>query len=161
MTTLRPATDADRPVLDRLWQLFRHDLSGLRGELPAPDGTFRRERLDAAFDDPDRTAYVITQAGHPAGLAIVRGLTEPTLVINSFFVVRGARRSGVGTRAVEQLVEQHPGRWEVAFQDGNRAAVAFWRTTATRLAGTAWREQRRPVPARPDLPPDVWISFRS
>ncbi|WP_371872608.1 hypothetical protein [Streptomyces pacificus] len=35
----------------------------------------------------------------------------------------------------------------------------FWRRVATEVADDAWTEERRPVPARPDVPPDVWISF--
>ncbi|MGO9293911.1 MAG: GNAT family N-acetyltransferase, partial [Streptosporangiaceae bacterium] len=53
---------------------------------------------------------------------------------------------------------RHPGQWEVAFQDNNPVAVQFWRRVAAEIAGTACTEERRPVPGRPDFPPDVWIS---
>jgi hypothetical protein len=56
-------------------------------------------------------------------------------------------------------VTKHPGPWEVAFQDNNLAAVRFWRRVATEIVGDTWAEERRPIPGRPDLPPDVWISF--
>jgi predicted acetyltransferase len=158
---VRPATDADRAVLERLWLLFRHDLSEFQGDLPNPDGTFRTERLTAAFTDPDRQAYLLTSDDRPAGFAIVRGLTAPTTVLNTFFVVRGLRRRGAGLAAVRQIAERHPGPWEVAFQDANAAAVRFWRRIATALVGDAWTEERRAVPGRPELPPDVWISFTS
>jgi hypothetical protein len=36
-------------VADRLWLMFRYDMSGFRGWLPNPDGTFRSERLAAAI----------------------------------------------------------------------------------------------------------------
>jgi len=139
--------------------MFRHDLSEFGGQLPNPDGTFRDERLQAAFADPDWAAYILVQNDGPVGLALVRGLTSRTRVLNSFFIVRGARRTGIGLRAVRDLVVMHPGPWEVAFQDVNVTAVHFWRRVAREIAGTAWVEERRPVPGRPDLPPDVWISF--
>jgi predicted acetyltransferase len=88
-----------------------------------------------------------------------RGLNGSPHVLNSFFVVRGTRRAGIGLRAVQEIVAKHPGPWEVAFQDDNPAAVCFWRRVATEIAGDAWAEDRRAVPGRPDLPPDVWISF--
>ena len=47
----------------------------------------------------------------------------------------------------------------LAFQDENAAAVRFWRHVATKIAGDAWTEDRRPVPGQPSLPPDTWISF--
>lgn len=61
-------------MLQRLWLMFRHDLSGLEGELPAADGTFRRDRLDAALsDEADWKVYLLQREGRPAGLALIRG----------------------------------------------------------------------------------------
>jgi predicted acetyltransferase len=154
------ANIADRPVLERLWLMFRHDMSEFRGQLPNSDGTFRSERLQAAFTDADWAPYLLMSGDRPAGLALVRGLNGPTHILNSFFVVRGSRRNRIGLRAVERLVTYHPGPWEVAFQDDNKVAVRFWRRVATEIAGAAWAEERRPVPGRPELPPDVWISFK-
>ncbi|RAJ66939.1 putative acetyltransferase [Streptomyces sp. Amel2xB2] len=157
---LRPVGEADRPLMERLWLLFRHDMSEFAGRLPEPDGTFRSDRLDNALrGGPDWAAYALTLGERPAGLAFVRNLTGATRILNSFFVVRGARRAGVGMRAVRLLVAEHPGRWEIAFQDSNPAAVRFWRRVAAELAGDAWSEERRPVPDRPEVPPDAWISF--
>ena len=159
--SLHLADRSEQPIAERLWLMFRHDLSEFGGQLPNPDGTFRNERLQAAFADPDWAAYILVQNDRPVGLALVRGLTNRTRVLNSFFVVRGARRTGIGLRAVQDLVVMHPGLWEVAFQDDNVTAVHFWRRVAREIAGTAWAEERRPVPGHPDLPPDVWISFEA
>jgi predicted acetyltransferase len=157
--SVRPATDADRAVLERLWLMFRHDMSEFQGGLPAADGTFRSDRLQAALGNAAWAPYLFVRGEHPVGFALVRGLGGPANVLNSFFVVRGARRSGIGLCAVQDVVARHPGAWEVAFQDGNTIAVRFWRRVATEIVGDAWSEDRRPVPGRPELPPDVWISF--
>jgi predicted acetyltransferase len=157
--SVRRADAADRPILERLWLMFRHDMSEFHGLLPNPDGTFRSERLQAAVEHADWASYLLTRGERPVGLALVRGLAGQTRVLNSFFVVRGARRAGIGLQAVREVVARHPGRWEVAFQDENVAAVHFWRRAATEIAGDAWTEDRRPVPGQPSLPPDVWISF--
>jgi predicted acetyltransferase len=159
--SVRPATAEDRPTVERLWLMFRHDLSGFMGVLPHPDGTFRSERVDAAFTEEGWAPYLLLRGDRPAGFAFVRGLNGPTRVLNSFFVVRGARRAGIGTRAVREVVQRHPGPWEIAFQYENEPAVRFWRRVASALAPGAWTEETRPVPDRPDLPPDVWISFRA
>ncbi|MEU0966767.1 GNAT family N-acetyltransferase [Streptomyces sp. NPDC005917] len=139
--------------------MFRHDLSEFRRLLPNPDGTFRGERVEDAFSSPDWVPYLFVQGGHPVGFAFVRGLSGPVRVLNSFFVARGARRTGVGLRSVREVLTRHPGSWEIAFQYENPGAVAFWRRVAAELAGDAWREEPRPVPGRPELSPDVWISF--
>jgi predicted acetyltransferase len=163
--TIRPTTPADRLVLERLWLLFRHDMSEISGSLPDASGQFRRERLDAAFTDPGwrgLLAHLEEPDGVPAspvGFALVRGLDGPSRVLSSFFVVRGARRSGVGRELAAQVLASFPGRWEIAFQDANLPAVHFWRAVAADAVGQAWTEEHRAVPRRPDLPPDTWISL--
>jgi predicted acetyltransferase len=163
--TIRPTTPADRPLLERLWLLFRHDMSEVSGSLPDPSGQFRRERLDAAFTDPGWrgvVAHLEPADGAPAspvGFALVRGLDGPTHVLSSFFVVRGVRRMGIGRDLAAHVLASFPGRWEIAFQDNNPPAVRFWRAVATDAVGRAWTEAHRAVPDRPDLPPDTWISL--
>ncbi|MET8075847.1 GNAT family N-acetyltransferase [Streptomyces sp. NPDC005303] len=158
---LRTAGSTDRPVIERLWLMFQHDMSEFVGGVPGPDGSFRSERLEAAFaGSGDWAPYVIGLGDRPVGFVFVRGLAGPTRVLNSFFVVRGVRRTGVGLWAVREVVARHPGAWEVAFQDSNTRAVRFWRRVAEDLAPGRWSEEHRPVPERPDLAPDCWISFR-
>jgi predicted acetyltransferase len=156
---VRLAAAADRAVLERLWLMCCHDMTEFGGQLPDPDGTFQSRTIRTALADPGWIPYLLTLRGRPAGLALVEVLSGPTHVLSAFFVVRGVRRSGVGLRAVRQVVARHPGPWEVAFQDGNPAAGCFWRRVAAEVAGDAWVEERRPVADRPEAPPDVWISF--
>ncbi|MFF5563803.1 GNAT family N-acetyltransferase [Streptomyces sp. NPDC012623] len=157
----RLADTTDRSTVERLWLMYRHDMSEFEAVLPHPDGTFRADRLHKAFSEPGWAPYLLMSGDRPAGFAFVRGLTGPTRVLNSFFVVRGARRAGVGLRAVQQLMARHPGPWEIAFQDTNTGAARFWRRVATETVGDAWTEEHRQVPGRPDLPPDTWISLNA
>ena len=158
--TVRTAESADRPVLDRLWQLFRHDMSAYTGALPRPDGTFRTDRLNAAFAEPGWAAYLLLLRDQPAGFALVRNLHGPgPIVLNSYFLVAAARGRGHGLPTALDVVRRHPGAWEVAFQDANTAAAAFWPRVAQSAGGDGWRLEHRPVPGRPEVPADAWISF--
>ncbi|WP_233534372.1 GNAT family N-acetyltransferase [Streptomyces murinus] len=156
---VRPATIEDRPAVERLWLMFRHDMSEYQGGLPAADGTFRSERLESAFTGDGWAPYLLTLGDHLVGFAFVRGLDGPVRVLNSFFVVRGARRGGVGLRAVQEVLRRHPGRWEVAFQRDNAGGAAFWHRVAQEVAPGAWNRTERAVPGRPSLPADLWLSF--
>ncbi|CAL2058385.1 Acetyltransferase [Streptomyces murinus] len=156
---VRPATIEDRPAVERLWLMFRHDMSEYQGGLPAADGTFRSERLESAFTGDGWAPYLLTLGDHLVGFAFVRGLDGPVRVLNSFFVVRGARRGGVGLRAVQEVLRRHPGRWEVAFQRDNAGGAAFWHRVAQEVAPGVWSRTERAVPGRPSLPADLWLSF--
>lgn len=151
--TVRPINAADRPIIERLWLMFRHDMADFQGGLPSPDGTYHSDRLRTALEDDEWTAYLFTSGDRPVGFAFVRALSGPARVLNSFFVVRGARRSGVGMEVVRDVISRHPGPWRIAFQEANTAGAAFWRRVATEIAGDAWKEEPAAVP------PDVWISF--
>ncbi len=71
-------------------------MSEFQGVLPNPDGAFRDEWLHQAFSESDWAPYLLTSGDRPVGFAFVRGLTGSTRVLNSLFVVRGARRAGIG-----------------------------------------------------------------
>jgi predicted acetyltransferase len=167
--TLRPLTAEMRPIVEHLWQLYRHDLSefrgthgssGFRGSLPDEDGTFHARGLLPFFeDDADRAAYVFYSDSHPAGFAFVSHLTSQVRLMSEFFVVRGLRGHGIARGAVDELFARHPGEWEIPFQENNVAAARFWRRVAAGVAGESVREERRPVPGKPEVPPDVWITI--
>src|SRR5262245_61894231 len=144
MTTLHTDLDLPRPLTARLaeaedhlalrhlWLLFRHDMSRFSSTLPFADGTFRSEWLDAALrSDPGWHAWILTADVHPIGFALVRDADQPVRVLNSFFLVAGARRGGLGLQFARAVVSDAPGEWKVAYQERNRAAVGFWdRVTA-------------------------------
>ena len=171
MTTveLRSVNPEDRPIVEHPWQLYRHDLSefrgehtpeGIRGTLPGEDGTFNARGLLPFLEaDPDRAAYLFYRGASPVGFVLVSGLAARSRLMSEFFVVRGARRQGVAGAAVRELLARHPGEWEIPFQDNNVAAARFWRAMAIDVAGDAVREELRPVPNKPEIPPDVWITL--
>ncbi len=157
--TLRLLTSDDRPVVERLWQLYAHDLSEARGTLPNSEGLYKSGRLAAYFDDPDRQGYLVEHDDAPIGFAFVKGLAGDIRGIGDFFVVRAMRRRRIGYRVAHQLLIQYPGRWEIAFQAENAGAPEFWRLVVSDVVSTRWREELRPVSDKPQIPPDHWLVF--
>ncbi|MEH1166889.1 GNAT family N-acetyltransferase [Micromonospora sp. CPCC 205539] len=155
--TLRSSLPDDLPLLERLWQLYRHDLSEFRDTLPNDLGLFTPGRLPTYLQDPDSRGYLIYQQAVPVGFAFVSGLAIQPLRMAEFFVVRAVRRTGVGRLAARQLLAQHAGDWEIAFQEENPGAARFWRRIAAEVCPTGYREERRAVPGKPHIPPDTWL----
>lgn len=153
-----------RSVVERLWQLYRHDLSEFRPTMvPEADGTYPLRHLPKYFGDPGRAAYVV----HPAndddqlvGFALVGGLRAGPRTVDEFFVVRAVRRQRVGRQVADALLRLHPGQWEVGFQEENPGAARFWRGVVAEAADIS-HEERHPVPGKPELPPDVVITFET
>jgi predicted acetyltransferase len=158
---VRRAGAEDRVMLERLWLMFRHDLSEFQGQLPRPDGSYRTEWLEKVLTgDPEWAGYLVYDGESPIGFCFMRALAQPVRVLNAFFMVRPARRQGLGFRSVLDVLRHHPGPCEVAFQQNNDKAVRFWRRVATELSGDAWTEEQRPIAGRPEATPDSWISFK-
>jgi predicted acetyltransferase len=156
---LREITDGDLPVVERLWQLYSHDMSGVRGTLPNHEGLYKPGRLPTYFGDPDRCGYLISYDDAPAGFAFVQGLSGETRMIGDFFVVRAARRRRVGYDVARELLRRYPGRWEIGFQAANSGAPEFWRRVVSDAVGADWREELRPVPGKPHIPHDHFVVF--
>jgi predicted acetyltransferase len=154
-------TPQQRGVTERLWQLYRHDLSEFRGSMPDSEGLYNPGRLPTFFEGPDRCGYLIYNDQAPAGFALIRGLTEEQKVVGEFFVVRAVRRQRVGYEAAMALLRLHPGSWAIPFQEENHAAAHFWRRVAADATGAPCHEERRPGTEKREITPDTWLLLGS
>jgi predicted acetyltransferase/ADP-ribose pyrophosphatase YjhB (NUDIX family) len=154
--TVTPAAD-DWPVVERLWQVYQHDLSEFRHGAPDVQGRFPAGRLPSYADRDDRAAYLARLGDVPCGFALVRGLGRDQRLMGEFFVTRSTRGRGIAAALARTVLERHPGPWTIPFQNENPRAAAFWR----RLAADALddvAEMTIAVPGKPHLPPDVWLT---
>jgi len=159
---VRPVADDQWGIVAWLWQDFRHDLGAVVHGFPYADGRYRHEWLDE-YPAPDRAGYLAwaphpnTGEDAPVGFALVRGLDAGSRIMQAFFVVPAARRGGLGRRIALDVIDRHPGPWEIPFQHDNTGAGPFWRRVAEAAWPGAWAETEEPVAGKPDVPPDHWI----
>lgn len=163
--TIRPVADDEWEVVTWLWQAYRSDLAPIVHGLPYADGRYARGPLDG-YPATDRVGYLAlrphpnTGAAAPVGFALVSGLYGERRHMDAFWTAPAARRDGLGLALAAHVVARHPGPWAIAFQEDNLAAGGFWRRVAAELfgpGGEAWTEEVRPVPGKPEVPPDHWI----
>ena len=144
-------------LLERLWQLYQHDLSEFRHSAPDASGLFTRARLPAYGERDDRVAYLARLGDVPCGFALVQGIGRDERLMGEFFVTRSTRGRGSAAAFAGEVLARHHGPWAIPFQNENPRAAAFWR----RLAGEVLvdvSEQSFAVPGKPHLPRDVWLS---
>jgi predicted acetyltransferase len=148
----------DWPVVERLWQLYQHDLSQFRHSSPDVDGLFAG-RL-ASYEGGgrgDRVSYLARLGDLPCGFALVRGVGHDQRLMGEFFVTRSTRGRGIAAALARQVFQRPPGPWVVPFQNENPRAAAFWRRLASDHL-TDVSEETVPVPGKRHLPPDVWLT---
>lgn len=129
MSTLSvfPATAVDRPAIENLIQLYLYDMTD-EGVWPiGDDGRYGYDLLDRFWQCP----YLLRVDGELAGFALVIDecpLTgdKPRWFMAEFFILRGYRRQGHGSRALADLFARHPGTWHIGVMHSHPKAVAFW-----------------------------------
>jgi predicted acetyltransferase/ADP-ribose pyrophosphatase YjhB (NUDIX family) len=155
------ADDAGWRVVERLWQLYLHDLSEFRHSSPDAEGLFAgRLAAYAGGGRGDRVSYLARLGDVPCGFALVRGLGSDQRLMGEFFVTRSTRGRGVAAAFARAVLDRHPGPWAVPFQNENPRAAAFWRRLAAEVLDDV-AEETVPVPGKRHLPDDVWLTGTS
>jgi predicted acetyltransferase len=126
-----PALPEHEPVLANLLELYAHDFSEFMDLEIGPDGRFGYQHLPLYWKEEDRYPFLILGSGNLAGFAFVRKGSQlsgnlETWDMTEFFVLRGYRRLGVGTKAAHVIWKKLPGTWEIRVRERNRGAKAFW-----------------------------------
>jgi predicted acetyltransferase len=125
--TVTPADLDQKPAIANLIQLYLYDMTEFMPFPLGADGRFDYGFLDRFWRYP----YLIHSGDELAGFALVIDecpltATTPCWFMAEFFVLKAYRRAGMGSRAVSDIVERHPGRWHIGAPCANLPAQAFW-----------------------------------
>ena len=129
--------ESHRPAIAALMQLYQYDFSEIEpGIQIESDGRFHGE------DDFElANGYLIRVDGFLAGFALARrcpSAIDPSTQVwylDALFILRGVRRRGIGARVFKELLNRHPGRWELMVTPRNVSAQAFWRSLLREVGG--------------------------
>ena len=145
--------DARNSRDDREWirSVYRDYLSELSvaksGLFPALGEWDARESefLAGWFSDLRAYPFVILSNSERCGFALVTRTigadeTRRRHRLAEFFVVRSARRRGVGKAAAMLVFNRFGGDWEVVEDEQNRSALLVWRRVLVELTGGRYRE---------------------
>jgi predicted acetyltransferase len=142
---LQEASQRDEPLLERLHQLHRHDLSEFSGQALPADGRYTGADVPRYLGGSPYAAYLFTVAAEPAGFALVNHRShayagESVRNLDDFFILRKWRRQGIGTEAARLLFARFPGLWQVNKRTYNLTAMAFWGRVVPALSGGDFTE---------------------
>lgn len=140
LVVIEPIARDQAFVLANLFELYVHDFSEQVPLDLQPNGRFDLPVDERWWQSDDHFPFLLRVDGKLSGFALVRRgsrVTEQLDVMDvaEFFVVRGARGKGVGTRAAQALFAAFPGAWEIRVRKTNVAASKFWHKVAAGSAG--------------------------
>jgi predicted acetyltransferase len=131
---IRRATREDRSALQRVLELYQHDLSDIWDQDVDADGLYGYD-LDRYWRIERCVPFVATVGGRYAGFALVDGAVKVVAAeaglagrwMDQFFILKKYRRQGLGRQLARAVFDALPGRWEVGQMLGNLPAQQFWR----------------------------------
>ena len=141
---LIPATPEQQPIVANLLELYVHDFSEFHQIELGDDARFGYPDLLLYWSESTRHPFLINIDGKLAGLAFVRKGSRVSGDQNvwdmaEFFVLRGYRRRGTGTRIAHEVWRRFPGQWEVRVMQANVSAHQFWQQAISAFTDNAVR----------------------
>ncbi len=130
---IKEVPENQKPVLERIIQLYLYDFSALQDANVNRDGFFEHDmRLDSYWSEPDRFPFLIFVNSEIVGFVLINSYVclvenNGARSIAEFFVMRNYRRRGVGKSAAFQIFDRFPGKWEVREIEANAGGQKFWR----------------------------------
>lgn len=130
---VRPVEKEASHIIENLMQLYLHDFSSfLPSVVPDAEGVFHYPYLPHYWRDPRRYPFFILANHQIAGFALLQLESDPAnhleqMDMTEFFVLRSYRRQQIATRAVRQLWDRFPGRWQIRVMKNNVDAYPFWK----------------------------------
>ena len=148
--TLHRGQPSQRDALANLAQLYIHDFTDfLRPARLDVDeaGRFADEmHLEDYWTKPDHSVWFIRAGDKLAGFALVNRKAHSGRQADhnmaQLFVMRQYRGLEVAGRAVEQILNAHPGQWEVAIMEQNTPALRFWPKAVARARISHFESQQ-------------------
>jgi aminoglycoside 6'-N-acetyltransferase I len=129
------ASAADREWLTNVYPFYLHDLSEFDEHYYALNdrGLWEPDHLPSWLQDDTDHPLIIRQTGTRVGFALVNETASVPMTpgfrfrLAEFFILKRYRRTGIGLRAAQALVDRFRGRWQLSILARNAPAIAFWR----------------------------------
>lgn len=140
---LVPAALDDKPILQRMMELYQYDFSETCGSDLDAHGCFGYPYLDHYWVETGRHPFIVRVDVKLAGFVLVNRQTfvpGNELAIAEFFVMRKYRRLGVGRTVAFQVFDLFRGKWEIQQLEANLPAQAFWRNVVSAYTKGQYRE---------------------
>ena len=134
MLKLQTVQAKDRYLLWNINQKYLYEMT-LYYDNPMDEyGNFHYGYFDKYFTDPRRTAYFIYNDQVLAGFAMLCPYSyidqNPDYTMAEFTIFPSFRRRHFALDAAKMILERHPGKWEIKYNEKNNSAKKLWNLVA-------------------------------
>ena len=134
MLKLVTVQNKDRDLLYNINQKYLYEMTNYYDDPMDEHGNFHYGHFEEYFTDPKRTAYFIMNDDALVGFAMLCPYSnigeEPDNIMAEFTVFPSYRRRHFALEAAKMILERHPGKWEIKYNEKNGAAKKLWNTVA-------------------------------
>ena len=134
MITLRTVQKKDRELLWNINQKYLYEMTNFYDDPMDENGNYHYGHFDEYFTDPRRTAYFIYNDDALIGFAFLCPYSnigqKPDYTLAEFTIFPAYRRKHYALDAARMILKDHPGKWEIKYNEKNPAGKRLWNTVA-------------------------------
>ena len=134
MISLQKAGEKDRELLWNINQKYLYEMTNFYEDQMDEAGNYHYGYFDEYFTDPRRTAYLIYQDETLIGFAFLCPYSNigqaPDYTMAEFTIFPAYRRKHFALAAAEKILDMHPGKWEIKYNEKNAGGRKLWNTLA-------------------------------
>ena len=134
MIRLQTVEKKDRNLLWNINQKYLYEMTNFYDDPMDENGNYHYGHFDEYFTDPKRRAYFIYSDDKLAGFAMLNPYSNidqnPDFTMAEFTIFPQYRRRHVALDTAKLILSQHPGKWEIKYNEKNYGAKRLWNTLA-------------------------------
>lgn len=116
----------NREVLERLLQLYLHDISSFFPmDLDDQTGLYIYDDISKYFENENNKAFLIKNNKNIVGFMLI-DFFEDKNVIQEMFILNNYKKNGYGRKSVIELFDKYKGNWEIKSLPCSKQAEGFW-----------------------------------
>ena len=130
MIRLQKVQEKDRDLLWNINQKYLYEMTNYYNDPMDENGNYHYGHFDEYFSDPKRSAYFICHDDDLIGFAMLCPYSyieqDPDHIMAEFTIFPAYRRNHFAFEAAQKILENHPGKWEIKYNEKNCAAKTLW-----------------------------------
>ena len=134
MLRLQTVTKKDRDLLWNINQKYLYEMTNFYDDPMDENGNYHYGHFDEYFTDPKRVAYFVYDDEVLIGFAMLCPYSNinqnPDYTMAEFTIFPAYRRKHFALEAAKMIIDQHPGKWEIKYNEKNSGAMRLWNTVA-------------------------------